>query len=73
MFDICFQSSQSLEYQQYWSQNEETLTQFVLDPTSFNLSKRVNINDSTVQKLFALARDMCFGIHNERIRKMKVQ
>ena len=46
------------------------LTQFILDPTSFNLQKRVNISDPIVPSLFELSRNFCNYIHTERTRKL---
>ena len=46
------------------------LTQFILDPTSFNLQKRVNISDPIVPSLFKLSRNFCNYIHTERTRKL---
>ena len=49
----------------------ETLTQFLLDPTSFNLKTRVHINDPVVPDLFKLSRDYCYAIHSEKNRKLE--
>ena len=46
------------------------LTQFLLDPTSFNLKTRVHISDPIVPTLFKLSRDYCSAIHEERTRKL---
>ena len=51
--------------------NPETLTQFLLDPTSFNLKTRVHISDPVVPELFKLSRDYCYAIHSERTRKLE--
>ena len=51
--------------------DESVLTQFLLDPTSFNLKKRVNIGDPAVPALFKLSRDFCTTIHSERTRKLR--
>ena len=51
--------------------NSENLTQYILDPTSFNLPSRVHRNDPVCQTLFKLSRDMCFSIHNARMKKLK--
>ena len=50
-----------------------TLTQFLLDCTSFNLPDeyRYNINDVKVNKIFKLTRDLCFSIHTLRIKSLK--
>ena len=71
MIEVC-RESKYLEYDSSWLQNDETVAQFILDPTSLNLNKRVNINDHIVAKLFTLTRDMCYAIHNERMRKMRI-
>ena len=42
--------------------DEETLCQFVLDPTRLNLSNRVSLNDPLVQSFFKLSRYFCFKI-----------
>ena len=49
-----------------------TLTQFILDCTSFNLPDeyRYNINDVKVNKIFKLTRDLCFSIHTLRIKSL---
>ena len=71
MFNLCCKPDEDTSMLDYWQQDEETLTQFILDPTSFNLSLRVNINDPIVPSLFSLSRDLCFAIHNERMRQLK--
>ena len=47
------------------------MTQFILDPTSFNLRTRVHISDPVVPELFRLSRDYCIAIHTERIRRLQ--
>ena len=37
----------------------EKLTQFILDPTSFNLKNRVNISDPIVPDLYSISIDLC--------------
>ena len=49
----------------------EMITQFILDPTSFNLTKRVNMCDPIVKELFKISRDMCNYLHTERMRQLK--
>ena len=53
------------------TENTEIFTQFILDPTSFNLKHRLNLNDPIVEHMFKLSRDLCYGIHTERIRQIK--
>ena len=54
-------------------QNPEYFTQFILDPTSFNLESeyRVHRDDPIVEMLFKLSRDMCYAIHTARMKKLK--
>ena len=47
--------------------DEETLCQFLLDPTSLNLRNCVSLNDPLVQSFFKLSRDFCFKIDKTRI------
>ena len=71
MMSICLKSNVHSELQQHGLHDARSKAQFLLDPTSFNLSIRININDKIVPQLFALSRDLCFGIHNERLRKLR--
>ena len=50
--------------------NPEILTQFILDPTSFNLIDRIHRDDPIVNQLFKLSRDLCYFIHNARMKKL---
>ena len=54
-------------------ENKNLFTQFILDPSSFNLDSdcRVNINDPMLTDLFKLSRDFCYSIDNTRKRKLK--
>ena len=57
---------------------ERSLTQFILDCTSYNFPNiyRYSTGDPKVSKIFALSRDLCFTIHTTRInllRKLKNQ
>jgi hypothetical protein len=51
--------------------SEDTLTQFVLDPTSMNLTERVHINDPIVPQVFKLSRDLCYVINKRRTKLLK--
>ena len=50
--------------------DQNILTQYLLDPISFNLETRVHISDPIVPTLFKLSRDYCSAIHEERTRKL---
>ena len=49
-------------------ESKENLCQFILDPTSINLSNRVNLQDPVVDTLFHLSRDFCFAIKARRMK-----
>ena len=46
----------------------ETISQYVLDPTSFNLNSRVHMSDPVVESLYRLSRDLCYTIHTRRMK-----
>ena len=68
--EVCLHSKTSINFQNIVD-NPQTLTQFILDPSSFNLKERIHLSDPIVQELFTLSRDMCYGIHNERMRQLQ--
>ena len=51
-------------------ETEAILTQFVLDPSSMNLSPRVHLNDPILPELFKLSRDLCFAINKKRNKSL---
>ena len=54
--------------------NDELFTQFVVDPTSFNLPDpyRTNVNDVNLTEICRLTRNLCFNINKLRIKKLRV-
>ena len=52
----------------YLKTNEEDLCQFILDPSSLNLSSRVNIQDPILSEFFRLSRDTCYILDKTRTR-----
>ena len=46
------------------------MTQFILDPTSLNLTHRISRNDPVLPQIFSYIRDFCFSVHNERMRRL---
>ena len=68
--EVCKLTKNSINFEKMKS-DERVLTQFLLDPTSFNLKNRVNIGDPAVPALFKLSRDFCTAIHSERTRKLQ--
>ena len=53
------------------SNGEEQLCQFLLDPTSLNLPKRVSLYDPLLPEVMRFSRDFCFLIDKTRIRLLK--
>ena len=48
-------------------ENKEELCQFILDPSSMNLNKRININDEILPELFNISRNLCHSINVKRL------
>ena len=70
MAELCKASKGNLDFQQI-SENPETLTQFILDPTSFNLIRRLNLSEPLVVQMFKLSRDICHSIHKTRTKLLE--
>jgi hypothetical protein len=68
--EVCRHSRSNIDFPSIMAE-KENLTQFILDPTSFNLQNRVHRSDPIVQSLFKLSRDMCFSINNARMKKLQ--
>ena len=51
--------------------NDQMLTQFILDPTSLNLEKRVHMNDPALNELLRISRDYCYAINSLRVSEYK--
>ena len=51
--------------------HEENFTQFILDPTSLNLTSRLNRGHPLLPSVFSFIRDFCFNLHNERVRRLR--
>ena len=54
------------------SLNNQLLTQFILDCTSINLSKRISADSEIFLEILSLSRDLCFGITRLRSEKLKL-
>ena len=52
-------------------QDNQIFTQFILDPTSMNLSLRVNINDPVLPQILKLSRDLCASINKKRMNLLQ--
>ena len=67
--EICLFTQNKLNFETIRT-DSKTLTQFILDPTSFNLEDRVHVTDPVVPAMFKLSRDYCMAIHTERSRRL---
>ena len=65
MPSLMTQSQQSVKID-FTNSNEELITQFILDPSSLNLTSRININDPILPEMFRLSRDICTAIDKQR-------
>ena len=63
--NVC--SELKFKFEEMASMNEN-LCQFILDPSSLNLPKRINICDPELDKLFKISRDYCFAVNSARIK-----
>ena len=46
-------------------------SQFILDPTSLNLTLRLNMKDPNVESFYRKSRDFCYSVHNRRMIILK--
>ena len=63
--NVC--SENNLNFEEMTSTDEQ-LCQFILDPSSLNLSKRINICDPELDKILKISRDYCYAINSTRIK-----
>ena len=49
-------------------QNKNSLCQFILDPTSFNLHKRIHITDPALNEIMKISRDYCYTVNSVRMK-----
>ena len=68
--EVCRQSRNNVDFQSIIV-DSQILTQFILDPTSFNLQHRVHRSDQIVPNMFKLSRYLCFSINNARMNKLQ--
>ena len=67
---LCLQTKTRLDFEAITC-DAETLAQFILDPSSFNLEYRVNVSDPILTSIFQLTRDYCNAIHNKRMNSLQ--
>ena len=65
---LCLQAKSSVKFEEIRSQFN-TLTQFILDPSSFYLKMKIHLSDPILPDIFQLSRDCdyCNAIHTKRI------
>ena len=51
--------------------DSKKLTQFILDPSSLNLPKRINCSDRSLSSFFKISRDFCYSVHMRRMNILK--
>ena len=64
---LCIQSSSGVNFSEIVS-DPNILCQFILDPTSMNLQRRINLNDPLLGSFFQVSRYLCFSINERRIK-----
>ena len=67
---LCLNSKSGVNFDDIVSDNQ-TLCQFILDPSSMNLKKRIALNDPLLGSFFNISRDLCFTINDRRMRLLK--
>ena len=71
MAELCLLAKSKINFENILS-DPEVLTQFLLDPASFNLGTRVHISDPILQNMFKISRDICWAIHSRRMKALKI-
>ena len=67
---LCMQSESGVNFSDIMSDSDK-LSQFILDPTSLNLERRINVNDPFLNTFFETSRDLCFCINERRLKLLK--
>ena len=54
-------------------ENEDLFTQFIVDPTSFNLPEMywISLQDDNISQFFSIARRMCYSSNKVRMKKLR--
>ena len=72
MEKICILTKNNIKLEDF-KHSELELCQFILDPTSLNLSTRVSLKDPIVSEVFRLSRDICYVLDKTRLRLLTDQ
>ena len=66
------QSKSNISFQSILS-DDSSFCQFVLDPSSFNLTSRIHLSDPILGQIFKLSRDYCFAVNSTRKKILKTK
>ena len=69
---LCSQAMSDIKFEDI-KHESESLCQFLLDPSSFNLESRVHLNDPILNAMFRLSRDYCFALNSRRMTILKTK
>ena len=67
---LCMQSKSGVDFAELVKDNE-LFCQFILDPTSMNLQRRIGNNDPMLGLFIQKSRDLCFSINELRLKLLK--
>ena len=65
--DACSELKINLKFEEI-ARTNENLCQFILDPSSLNLQKLINICDPILDRILRISRDYCFAINSARMK-----
>ena len=64
--NLCSLAQTNINLEEF-KNKEEVLCQFILDPSSLNLSKRVSPQDPILPEFYKLSRDICYTLDKTRL------
>ena len=67
---LCMQSVSAVNFSEVLT-DSETLYQFILDPSSFNLKQRIHLSDPLLASFFQVSRDLCYSVNERRLQLLK--
>ena len=68
---LCYQSTSCVNFKNILY-NKEEVTQFILDPTSVNLTSKINYSDPILPEIIKKCRDYCFVTDKERMESLNL-
>lgn len=69
-YQLCLLSTSGVNFYGITCESEQ-LCQFILDPSSANLPRQINMNDLLLGSFFQLSRGLCFAINNRRMKLLQ--